>query len=103
MSDCMTFPKTADDFIEQYSFKDIKQEYTNGAELIPVFRVKQMLEHYYPAKNGKSGRLVHDGQRIRNGVDWWRCGVCGKPVTGVEVEQNSCSNCGAIWTEKEDV
>lgn len=36
-------------------------------------------------------------------VDWWHCGVCGKPVTGVEVEQNSCSNCGAIWTEKEDV
>ena len=48
MADCMTFPKTADEFIEQYSFKDEKQEYTNGAELIPVFRVKQMMEHFFP-------------------------------------------------------
>lgn len=46
MADHMTFPKTVDDFIKQYSFKDEKQEYTNGAELIPVFRVKQMMEHY---------------------------------------------------------
>ena len=46
MADHMIFPKTADDFIEQYSFKDEKQEHTNGAELIPVFRVKQMMEHY---------------------------------------------------------
>lgn len=46
MTEHMTFPKTTDDFIKQYSFKDEKQEYTNGAELIPVFRVKQMMEHY---------------------------------------------------------
>ena len=50
MSDCMTFPKTADEFIEQCSFEDSKQEYTNGSKLMPVFRVEQMLEHYYPVE-----------------------------------------------------
>ena len=45
--DCMTFSKTIEEFIEQYSFTDKEQVYTNGAELIPVFRVKQMLEHYF--------------------------------------------------------
>ena len=48
--DSMAFPKTAYEFIEQYSFKDEKQEYTNGAVLIPVFRVKHMVEHYFPVE-----------------------------------------------------
>lgn len=47
MADCMDYPKTAEEFIEQYSFTDKKEEYTNGAELIPVFRVKQMIEYYF--------------------------------------------------------
>lgn len=51
MADCMAFPKNADEFIGQYKFTDTKQEYTNGAELIPVFRVKQMLEHYVAEGN----------------------------------------------------
>ena len=50
MSDCMTFPETAYEFIKQHIIVDKKHEYTNGAELIPVFRVEQMLEHYYSDK-----------------------------------------------------
>ena len=45
--DCMTFPKTVQEFIEQYSITDKEHVYTNGAVLIPVYRVEQMLEHYY--------------------------------------------------------
>ena len=48
MGDVMNFPKEPKDFIESYSFRDIERVYTNGSELIPVFRVKQMLEHYLP-------------------------------------------------------
>lgn len=44
----MTFPNTVLDFLEKYSFKDKEQVYTNGADLIPAFRVKQMIEHYFP-------------------------------------------------------
>lgn len=46
MADKMKFTKTMKEFIDSYSFKDEEQIYTNGAELIPVFRVEQALEHY---------------------------------------------------------
>lgn len=45
MSDCMEFPKTFDEFVDDYGFKDSKEVYSNGIDLIPVFRVKQWLEH----------------------------------------------------------
>lgn len=45
MGDCVTFPKTFDEFAEEYKILDSKEVYTNGTELIPIFRVKQWLEH----------------------------------------------------------
>lgn len=47
MGDTMYFPDTWEEFVDDYSFKDRKEEYTNGSMLIPVFRVKQMIEHYF--------------------------------------------------------
>lgn len=44
MADMMTFPKTFEEFAEQYKIVDKEQIYTNGTELIPIFRVKQWLE-----------------------------------------------------------
>lgn len=41
----MTFPSTLDEFIKEYSFIDKKEVYTNGNELIQVFRIKQWEEH----------------------------------------------------------
>ena len=41
----MDFPNTFDEFVEHYGFKDKDEIYTNGSEIIPVFRVKQWLEH----------------------------------------------------------
>ncbi len=46
MADMMTFPPTFKDFIKEYSFKDKENIYTNGIELIPVFRVEQAWDHY---------------------------------------------------------
>ena len=45
MAEMMTFPKTFDEFVEEYGFVDKEEVYTNGSELIQVFRVKQWLEH----------------------------------------------------------
>ena len=45
MAVMMTFPETFDEFAEEYGFVDEKEVYTNGSELIQVFRVKQWLEH----------------------------------------------------------
>lgn len=39
MADMMFFPDKFEDFIHQYEFKDTEEIYTNGAELIPSFRV----------------------------------------------------------------
>jgi hypothetical protein len=49
--DIMEFPKTFDEFANLYGFKDKDEVYTNGSELIPVFRVKQWLEHISTTKN----------------------------------------------------
>ena len=46
MGENMNYPENPVDFINQYSFIDKHEIYTNGAEVIPVFRVGQMLEHY---------------------------------------------------------
>lgn len=50
MADKMEFPKTMKEFIDSYSFKDKEEVYTNGAELVPVFRVEQAMEHYFERK-----------------------------------------------------
>lgn len=47
----MDFPDTFDEFVKDYGFKDKDEVYTNGSELIPVFRVKQWLEHISTTKN----------------------------------------------------
>ena len=90
MADHMTFPKTAEDFIKQYSFKDEKQEYTNGAELMPVFRVKQMMEHYFPEE------VVMHGRWVKTGWNDYSCSACECQLIGHGASRwNHCPNCGA--------
>ena len=45
MADLMTFQDTVEEFMEQYKITDKEQIYTNGADLVPVFRMKQWFEH----------------------------------------------------------
>lgn len=46
MADMQTFPNTFMEFIKSYTFKDDAEIYTNGAELVPFFRVEQAWDHY---------------------------------------------------------
>lgn len=46
MADKTTFPRTFMEFIKEYSFKDKEEIYTDGDDLISVFRVEQAWEHY---------------------------------------------------------
>ena len=41
----MTFPQTIEEFMEQYKVVDTEQVYSNGVEFVPIFRIKQWLEH----------------------------------------------------------
>lgn len=43
----------------------------------------------------RHGRWVHDGQRVRCGVDWWHCSNCGSLASGVEIKFRYCPHCGA--------
>ena len=47
----MDFPNTFDEFADYYGFKDKEEVYTNGSELIQVYRVKQWLEHISTTMN----------------------------------------------------
>ena len=43
----MEFSDSIYEFLLDYSFKDEEEVYTNGSLLIPTFRVKQAIEHYF--------------------------------------------------------
>lgn len=46
MNEEMEFPNTFEEFVNEYSFKDSDEIYTNGSELIQTFRVMQGYEHF---------------------------------------------------------
>lgn len=52
--DVMNFPDNWWKFVQQYQFADKEEIYTNGSMLIPSFRVRQMVEHYFGGKVGKT-------------------------------------------------
>lgn len=45
MNDIMTFPKTVEEFMDQYKIVDTEKIYSNGIEFVPIFRMKQWFEH----------------------------------------------------------
>ena len=52
--DMMSFPDNWWTFVLQYQFADKEEIYTNGSMLIPSFRVRQMVEHYFGGEVGKT-------------------------------------------------
>ena len=47
MADMMDYPPTWEEFIDNFTILDVEEVYTNRDVLVPLFRVKQMIEHYY--------------------------------------------------------
>lgn len=58
MADCMMFPDTVEEFMEMFKIVDTEQVYTNGAELVPIFRMEQWFEHV-KAQNDKEANLAN--------------------------------------------
>lgn len=85
MLEMMTFPDTWEEFEEQYGITDRKQIYTNGARLIPSFRVKQWLDHIADRKTEQSADCVKDGEDYLRGYQdgYYARGILDK--AGVEI------------------
>ena len=94
----MSFPETPLEFLKSYEFKDKEKIYTNGSMLIPTFRVKQMIEHYF------NSIPIEDEQEVRHGK-WTEkpyllgisnlCSLCGENFGMPHGKFNYCPHCGA--------
>jgi hypothetical protein len=70
MGDMMSFPESWEMFLHDYEFDDARRQYTNGARLIPSFRVKQMVEHYFHERLNPQP-LTLDELRGMDGLPVW--------------------------------
>lgn len=89
MADLMTFPNKWEQFLHDYEFEDAERIYTNGARLIPSFRVEQMIEHYFTAADVRPvvrGEWEPTDIPHRPFPKWFRCSSCktifGDGITG---------------------
>lgn len=87
----MTFPDDWREFLRDFSFKDTEEIYTNGCELIPVFRVEQLIEHL---------ELLKEQEPVAPDVDsegTCSCGNCGETVgyfpAGFRTPEKLCKYC----------
>ena len=87
MGDMMQFPDSVDEFMEKYKIVDTEQVYTNGAELVPIFRMNQWFEHLPSAQpERKKGKWIPGREIARE--------MCGDAVTEIFYENFNCSVCG---------
>lgn len=93
MADMMTFPNTVEEFMEQYKITDTEQIYTNGAELVPIFRMKQWFDHRPERKKGEW--IEHHEPYTWMGYTHWTCSECGFGEDDNKVRSNFCPKCGA--------
>ena len=115
MSDCMHFPDTVEEFMEQYKMTDTKQVYSNGIEYVPIFRMKQWFEHekaqlYQEGKTSDtiSRQAAIDALDCINGAEEVLRSLPPaqpEPQEGHWIphetpdggEQYECSRCGVLW------
>lgn len=62
------FPDNFMDFIEEFSFNDKEKIYTDGIDLIPVFRVEQAWDHYSSYIKNAISNIQRCNQIIQNNL-----------------------------------
>lgn len=98
MNDMMQFPNTVEEFMENNKIVDTEQIYTNGSELVPIFRMKQWFDHIKRTSSERRGRWLKGDEMAdypRVPYKPWEtyCSCCG----GIKEQSNDnfCGNCGA--------
>lgn len=79
----MLFPDTVEEFIEQYKVVDSDHALSNGAEFIPVFRMRQWFDHL-------QAQPITNADRIRTMTDE----ELAKKISGIE---SFALTCGGGW------
>lgn len=99
MSNMMTFPDTWEEFEKSYGFTDNEELYTNGARLIPSFRVKQWLDHL-PSAQPRKGKWIDYSDE-----GYVECPFCHSATNcdGNKDELHYCFSCGVELRGDDDV
>lgn len=95
MDNSMEFPKDWRVFLNEYSFRDEEQAYTNGCLLIPTYRAEQLIEHLLKEHEGsekmkKLKPCPFCGSDAKTFVDYDRVGSNNFDVSAYV----KCSKCG---------
>jgi len=99
MFNTLTFPETMEEFIEQYKVVKGENLYCDGVEFIPVFRMKEWVEHLQPQK----GKWIKDIERF--GDNAYHCSQCGSVLEKDDLEWRNnyyCYHCGAKMEDNKD-
>jgi len=99
MADMMMFPNTVEEFMEQYKITDTMQIYTNGADLVPIFRMRQWFEHAADVQPVRHGRWIKADSNPLDGNFF--CSDCQHGIDIGDGEETPidrgfyyCFNCG---------
>jgi hypothetical protein len=99
MTDSMMFPMKWEGFLKDYSFIDHKEFYTNGARLIPTFRVEQMVEHYF-AKDTNVPSWIPVSERLPDHEDAVLCFIKNGQQEILQLDKFENLWVGMQWTYK---
>lgn len=97
--DVMLFPATVEEFIEQYKVVDRDHAISNGAEFVPVFRMKQWFDHLQaqPITHADRIRAMSDEEL----AEWHKQmmeGYCPRPTSECP---SDCYQCWLDWLRQE--
>lgn len=92
MGEIMQFPETVEEFMQHHKVTDTRHVYTNGTELVPIFRMKQWFDAHKQCWIPCSERLPEDEDLVltyKNGRI---------EVQGYEKRRNGWISGGWFWS-----
>lgn len=96
MNDMMMFPNTVEEFMQSYKITDTEGIYiSKGAELVPIFRMRQWFEHLPEYKTGQWVPQDHNYMYGNTKTSMYFPPVCSECGHTGDFNMNYCPNCGA--------
>ena len=87
------FPATVEEWMESNKIVDTEHIYTNGSEMVPIFRMRQWFQHIATIKP-KTGHWYHSDDMY----EFYICSECGHNTEDY-IKYPFCPYCGADMRE----